>query len=69
MGTKKPPGCVNVIALGDFYQMAQEKDLYIFKDDDKDYGLHAINMRTYHLYSHGLKLCDRRTKTICGLLN
>ena len=27
----------------EFYQIAMVKDLYIFKDDDKDYGLLTVN--------------------------
>ena len=43
-----------MISLGDFHQMAPVKVLYMFKDDDKDYGLLTINLWADHLCIYSL---------------
>ena len=39
-------GGLHVITLGNLYQIAPVKDLYIFKDDDTGHGPHTMNLLT-----------------------
>ena len=59
-GDKMFVGSLHINTLQDFYKIAWQRDIYIFKYDDKDYGSLTVNLCTDHfIYTNWLKLCDK----------
>ena len=53
-GTGKTFGNLQVIVVGDFFQMAKVRDSYVFKDGFKDYGPLSTNLWKDHFYVYTL---------------